>query len=196
MRTSIQLYSADPAAADPAHIVPAIATLDFSSELEVSRTVGPAKWLEINKRSLAGKSVAFPKENLSEVRHTDPDKIAALAKKNSVLTVSYSCTRSTRISALAAAINTQVPEKARGFFWSGASFSFGPSDIIDFTEDDEGEEDVKLVAVAQFSFRIACDNFPGSPKLLESSLPSIPEFVSLREDLENIVGPLTLRINC
>jgi hypothetical protein len=196
MGFAIRLYSPDPAAADSANIAPSVAAVDFSDAVEVSRTVGPANWFAINKRSIDGEDVSFPEEDISRVRHTDPAAIAALARDGSVLTVSYDFTKSRRMEALSQAIATGVPEGARGFFGSGARFSFGPADIVDFTEDEEGQYDVKLVAVSYFDFAISCNTYLARLDLLKASLDSVPEFVRLRDDLQSIVGPLLLHLDC
>ena len=194
MYASIGLYSTDPDAANPHYIEPVIAAVDFSSAVEVSRTVGPANWFSINKRFIEGEDVSSPAEDISNVRYTEPDKIAALARDGSVLKVSYAFTKSERLWALSKAITTRIPEDGRGFYLSSAWFNFGPSDIIEFTEDEEGQDDVKLVAVAYFDFVIMCDNYRGHTKFLASSLDSVPEFVGLRDDLQSIVGPLSLQV--
>jgi hypothetical protein len=196
MRLSILLYSTDPAASNPRHIEPVITSVDFAGSLQVSRTVGPANWFTIERRLIDHGEAATPAEDVSRVHYTEPAKIAALARGGSVLKVSYDFANSQRIAAICQALHTDVPTGAGGFFGSSAMFTFGPSDIVVFTEDADGQDDVKLLDVAQFEFTLSCDNYVGSRfDLFQQAIPSVEAFSTLRRDLENVVGPLKLHLS-
>jgi hypothetical protein len=196
MRLSILLYSTDPDASNPRHIEPVIAAVDFAGSLRVSRTVGPANWFTIEKRLIEDGEASTPAEDISRADYTDPAKIAALARAGSVLKVSYDFANSQRIAAICQALHTDVPTGAEGFFGSSTRFTFGPSDIVAFTEDADGQDDVELLDVAQFEFTLSCDNYIGRRfDLFQKAIPSVTAFGSLRRDLENVVGPLKLHLS-
>lgn len=208
MSLSIRLYSTDPAAGDARHIVPILNTLGPIKSVEVSRTIGPAKWYELEKQFLARtdpRSLDFdenstfvfssPPKDLSNALHTDLSKVAALAKKDCALEIKSLRGARERVVPLVEALSTGVPEAAQGFFLSNIILTFGPLDVVDYTEDEEGQDDVALVAVSYFQFRMVCDNFLGDLGLFEESIESVPEFARLRADFEKIVGPLVLRLD-
>jgi hypothetical protein len=196
MRLSIKLYSTDPAASNPRHIEPIIAAVDYTGSLQVSRTVGPANWFNIEKRLIEDGQASTPSKDISRALYTEPAKIAALARSGSVLTVAYDFVDSQRIGAVCQALHTDVPTGAGGFFWSSARFTFGPSDIVVFTEDADGQDDVELLDVAQFQFILSSDNYVGSRfDLFQQAIPFVTAFSALRHDLENVVGPLKLHLS-
>jgi len=196
MRLAIYLYTTDSLAVTPQNVNAAIATIDFAGKLSVSRTVGPANWFELNKRLLAGADeLSFPPEDIDQAAYTTGHGIAALLREQSVLRVSYVGTKSARLAALSQALHSDVPPDAAGFFESSTWFSFGPSDIVNFIENAEGDEDVELVDVAQFKFAVSCDNFLGRFDIFRQAVPSVPRFAELRRDLEEVAGPLKLHFS-
>lgn len=197
MRLGIYLYTRDPASITASNIEASLRLIDFSSTLRVSRTVGPANWFAQNKQLIAGAArVSSPPRDIDQKPFDDIAGIAELARQQSVLTVSYAYTKSQRLSALSQALHTEVPAGAEGFFLSSSSFSFGPSDIVAFTEDADGQDDVELLDVAQLTFALSCDNYVGARfDLFQQAVPSVSAFSTLRQDLEHVVGPLKLHFS-
>jgi hypothetical protein len=192
----IKLYTANPATNAPIIIDAVLALVNFTGKVKVSRTVGPANWYTLNKRILAGdKRVDFPCEDIEERSFTSIRGISKLSRKQSVLTVSYGGAEAPGLSLLHQALQNDVPLEAVGFYLSSAHFSFGPSDIFIPTVDKEGRNDVELVDVAQFIFSISCDRFRGRLSAFKEAVPTVPQFVKFRSELEQIVGPLKLRFS-
>ena len=193
---SVQLFTVDPAANTPAVIDAVLALVGFTGTVKVSRTVGPANWYTLNKQMLAGiERVDFPHEDMEGHAFTSARGIAELSRKQSVLTVSYRGADAPKLSLLHQALQNNVPPQAIGFSMSSARFSFGPSDIFVPTEDEEGQEDVTLVGVAQFCFALSCDRFRGRLDVFKEAVPTVPQFAELRSELEQVVGPLTLHFS-
>ena len=81
------------------------------------------------------------------------------------------------------------------FFSSATGYSFGPLDIFDLVEDEDGQDDVRLVDVAQFCYFLSSDNYLGDLDALRESLGVVEPFIRFRANLERIVGPLKLRLD-
>ncbi len=79
-------------------------------------------------------------------------------------------------------------------FWSAASFSFGPLDLVKLVEDDQGQDQVELVAVSQCLFTLATDNFTGDSQHVAVRLQTIPEMINCRASLDRILGKTMLHL--
>lgn len=191
MRLSIKLYSTNQALVSP-EVVSACIGLFGLEGVKVSRTLGPANYYEINRRSLNGEDVVFPGKDISFQTYNDVGTICGLLRPGSVLTVSY-WGKTEHVAEITHAISAYSPGTTN-FFSSSSGYSFGPVDIFDLFDNENGQEDVRLVDVAQFCFVISSDNFLGDLDALRESLSNVEAFVRLRSNLERIVGPLILRI--
>ena len=187
----IKLYSTAPAALQPEKIEAALATFDYHGPVKVSRTVGPENWYTLNKRELASEDVSFPAKDIDGAPRTSFSEIAALSRPQSVLTVSCAGAKSVRMQAISSALHNDVPATAKGFFISSALFSFGPSDIVAYTEDEEGQDDVASWTWRNCLFPLVRP-VPGPLRSFQDAVPEVGEFAKLRDDLERIVGPLKL----
>lgn len=172
-------------------IEPCLETIDFAPPLQVSRTIGPANYLEIERRLLADneETVEPVRQDFSRRRIEKVRDVLNLFREGSVLQVHYTGAKSRRIQEIAEGLAALVDG---WYFWSDASFSFGPVDLVRFNEDDEGQDKVELVDVSQFLFCLATDNFGGDPQRLASQLDLVPEMVSFRALLEGILGETKL----
>ena len=192
MMLSIKLYSTNESLVSKDIVRSCLGLLDVH-DLKVSRTLGPGNYYEINKRSLNGENVILPPNDINYQDYTDAEAICGLLRRGSVLTISYWGSKSERVGEIVRAISRYSRETSV-FFSSTTDFSFGPLDLFDLFEDEEGQDDVRLVDVAQFCFSISSDNYLGDLDALRKSLEVVEPFVRFRSDLERIVGPLTLRV--
>jgi hypothetical protein len=191
MRLSINIYSTSTAASMEELIEPCLETIDFTPPLQVSRTIGPANYLEIERRLLADneETVEPVRQDISRRRIKHIREILRLYRQGSVLQVHYTFTNTRRIQEIAEGIAAAVEG---WYFWSDASFRFGPVDLVKLDEDDEGQDKAELVDVSQCLFTLATDNFGGDPQRLAELLQVVPEMVSFRASLEGILGKTKL----
>jgi hypothetical protein len=193
MRLSIRLYSSIPSLVEPEIVRSCVALLDFR-KLVVSRTLGPANYYEINKRSFEGANVSFPPKDINFQDYYDVEAVCALLRDGSVLTISYWGSRSERWGEITRGISGYASGTS-DFFSSDSGFTFGPFDICDFFENEEGQDDVRLVDVSQFSYFLSCDDYRGDLAILRESLLEAEPFTRFRRELEMITGPLKLHLS-
>jgi len=193
MRVTLKLYSANKSAVTSSAIEKCLREIDYLT-VEVSRTVGPANYFDIEKSLLKddAEPVAFPVEDISRMKYSNSAEMARLFREGSFLKVHFTRSGSRRIGA----IGQELSQLTRGlFFWSDSSLGFGPCDITQGIETPDGEEDVRLVDVAHFVFSITCDNFTDDPNILAERSMQSTTWVELQRSFELIVGPLTLFVS-
>lgn len=191
MRLSINAYCTSTTVLVEELIQPCLEIIDFAPPLQVSRTIGPANYLEIERRLLADnqETIELVQHDISRRRIEHIKDIPSLFRQRSVLQVHYTFTKSARIQEIAEGIAAVVEG---WYFWSDASFRFGPVDLVKIDEDDEGQDKAELVDVSQCLFTLATDNFGGDPQRLAEQLQIIPEIVSFRAALDEILGKTKL----
>jgi hypothetical protein len=190
MRISLRIYTADAREVSGDSVLRCLKLVDFDAA-EVSRTMGPANYFQINKQYLATGSAESPSRDISGLKATDPLRISRLFRPSCFLSVDFGSSTSSRFAALVAALDKYLPDTS-GFFMSTIGFRFGPEDIVDVFENDHGEDDVKLIATSYFSFFLTCDDFLDHPAVLRKAVDGVPELRRLRLELEDIFGPLTV----
>ena len=192
MILSITLYSTNESLVSKDIVRSCLGLLDFT-KLRVSRTIGPENYYEIERRYLDSGASKSPPKDISSREFTDVEEVCALIRSGSVLRLSVA-SDSQRWGEISRGISN-YSQGTSVFFSSTTGFSFGPLDICDYFEDQDGQDDVRLIDVAQFSYFLTSDNYVGDWDALLESLESAEAFVRFRTDLERIVGPLTLRVD-
>ena len=193
MRLSINIYCTSTVVPLGRLIEPCLECLDFIPPLQVSRTIGPANYLEIERRLLGDSegTVELVREDISRRRIEHVKDIRSLFRQGSVLQVYYTYTKSRRIQEISDGIASVVDG---WLFWSDASFSFGPVDLVKIDEDDQGQHRVELVDVSHCLFTLSTDNFTGNPQQLGERLQTSPEMISFWALLDHILGKTMLHL--
>lgn len=185
--------------------------LNFLSptSIRISRTIGPddrvtrsqsgnnssawwallfSGWRRGSRRASARRGIP---RDVSDERIDDLASVPGYLRENSVLSVSID--RSPFVGKLVEDINSSLPEDEQ-FFWSDFILRFGPFEVGESYEDDDGEPGLRLVAKTNFTIFISCDNFPGRLPSLQTAIESAPSFSELKAFLETLFGPMRLHL--
>ena len=149
MMLSTTLYSTNSSLVSHDIIRSCLGLFDFT-KLRVSRTIGPENYYEVERRYLDTGASKSPPEDISYQEFTEVEEVCALIRSGSVLRISVA-SNSERWGEITRGISN-YSQGTSVFFSSTTGFSFGPLDICDYFEDRDGQDNVRLIDVAQFSY--------------------------------------------
>jgi hypothetical protein len=193
MSASIQLFTEDKRSASAEKVRDCVALLAPDDSYRATRTIGPANWFELGQRSFIDiifNRIKIPRKDISYQEVESASMLPNLYRDGSVLEIAFSLKRAPKLFKLHEQMNLEI-FKGEGF--NRSKLIFGPSDIVHYYEDSDGQPQDKLLAVSQFSLVLSWDVFrSGNFVSFFNDFMSSKAFLDFKTDVEAVTGPLRI----